>query len=137
MLKSFTVVLVILLIIGAALFWNQIVDVFQSMSPLEALQVITTYLLHIAVGTICVVIIAGVPQILGPWLKTFRWKQRQARRSPAPARTVQHVPGPRRLNTDQLFKLYLLRQLQPPTHHTPSLPPPSSAESEHRIHWDW
>lgn len=80
MKKEFLLMLIFIAIAGMALFFDQALAALRGMSPLEMIQAIWTFILHVTVGTICATVIFGLPKIVQPWLKTFRWKQRQARR---------------------------------------------------------
>jgi uncharacterized membrane protein YcjF (UPF0283 family) len=85
--------------IGAFLFFDQVRALFRGMGPLEAMQQIITFVLHVAVATIVLTVLFGLPAIVKPWVRMFRWKQKAARRAHAQrgthrtAQTAQHAPG--------------------------------------------
>jgi hypothetical protein len=80
MIKNFTIIMTIILVVAAGLFWREIWGVFSGMSVLQAMEQIVTFVLHIAVATIAVYAVTTLPELIKPWMKTFRWRQRQARR---------------------------------------------------------
>ena len=80
MKKQYLPALIMITVAGAAIFGQDILAIFRGMSPLEMLQTLITYLLHIAIGTVAAVVIFGLPKIVQPWTRTLRWKQRQERR---------------------------------------------------------
>lgn len=92
MIKRFTLMLVFLLVICVGLFWNMIIDLFRTMTPLEAMQRITTFVLHVIVASIFGYVAYTVNELVQSWIRTFHHKQRIARKSarrprqPAPAK---------------------------------------------------
>ena len=101
------VILIIIALIGCVLFADQVLAFFRGMGPLEAIQTIWQFVLHVTVGTICAYMVYTLPEIVKPWLKTLRWKQRQARRLP-PGRPAVHAPRLPRLSAAQQAQQFWL-----------------------------
>jgi hypothetical protein len=110
-MKNFMIVLGVIVVIAAALFWREVLALFAGMSPLEAMQQIVTFILHVAVATIAAYAVMTVPEFLKPWLQTFRFRQRQARRGHgAPAVQSVKTPGISKLSRDKIL-IALIQQL--------------------------
>lgn len=99
-MKQIMVILTILLLIATALFYKQVWAIFAGMSVLEAMNTIVTFILHVAVATIAAYAVMLVPEYVKPWLKVFRWKQRQVRRGRTPQVETAPARSPR-MNKDQ------------------------------------
>ncbi len=103
-MKHYLTVLALIALAAAVLFWKQIWSVFIGMTVLQSLEMIMQFILHVAVGTIVVYGVATAPELLKPWLRSFRQKQRQLRRT-----RVFHVhadaPKPRRLTALELLNV--------------------------------
>lgn len=82
----------IVMVIGAALFGDQVMALFAGMTPLEAMRMIVTFVLHVAVAKIISYAAFTAPELLKPWLRTFRRKRRQARRGSLPSKLVTKMP---------------------------------------------
>ena len=110
-MKNFMIVLGVIVVIAAALFWREVLGLFAGMSPLEAMKQIVTFILHAAVATIAAYAVMTVPEFIKPWIQTFRSRQRQARRGHG-ANLVQRVktPGISKLNKDKML-IALIQQL--------------------------
>ncbi len=113
-MKNFVIILGVTVVIAAALFWREVVGIFAGMTPLEAMQQIVTFILHVAVATIAAYAVATVPEFVKPWMRTFRFRQRQSRRirGAAAAHPVQgmRVQGMSKLNKDKML-IALIEQL--------------------------
>jgi len=110
-MKNFMIVLGVIVVIAAALFWREVLALFAGMSPLEAMQQIVTFILHVAVATIAAYAVMTVPEFLKPWLQTFRFRQRQARRGHgAPAVQSVKTAGISKLSKDKIL-IALIQQL--------------------------
>lgn len=79
MKKEYLIFLIILLVIGAILFFDQVLALFQGMSVLEAMQKILTFILHVVVVTIISYVAFTIPNIVKPWLRMIRRQQRTTR----------------------------------------------------------
>ena len=79
MKKNVLIILIFVAVIGAILFQDLILNMFRDMGPLESIKVIWTFVLHVAVTTALAYGAYTIPEIIKPWLKTFRWKQRAIR----------------------------------------------------------
>lgn len=101
--KDFMIVLVIIVLIGAILFYDQILAIFQDMSPMEAMKFIVSFVLHVAVATIVSYIAYTLPEFVKPWMKMMRTNRRRGRRQP----TQQKQPRQRsqRLTNAQILQL--------------------------------
>jgi len=110
MKKDLLALCAVVLIVGAVLFYDQIINIFRGMSPLEAMQTIWTFVLHIAVGTIFAYVIFGLPEIVKPWLKTMRrrWKNGPNARWKNNQQPQTNVRMPR-LTAEQKFLLLLAK----------------------------
>lgn len=111
MKKAFLILSGIALLIGVVFFYDQVLAIFKGMTVLEAMKFIVTFVLHVVVVTICMYTLYTLPEIVGPWLKTLRWKRRAARRNRSGQKVYkQHSP---KLNTDQVLRAYAMQQLLP------------------------
>jgi cytochrome c oxidase assembly factor CtaG len=110
-MNNFVIVLGLIVVIAAALFWREVLGIFAGMSPLEAMKQIVTFILHVAVATIAAYAVMTVPEFIKPWIRTFRSRQRQARRGRG-ATAVQSVktPGLSKLSKDKML-IALTQQL--------------------------
>lgn len=104
-MKQYLTILALLALAAAALFWKQIWGIFAGMSVLESLDMIVTYILHVAVGTIAAVFLFGLPAIIMPWVRMFRKRQRAIRRGRMVVKTKEPVFKPRRLTAEQLLNM--------------------------------
>jgi len=111
-MKNFVIILGVIVVIAAALFWREVVGIFADMTPLEAMQQIVTFILHVAVATIAAYAVATLPEFVKPWMRTFRFRQRQSRRVRGAAHSVQgvRVQGMSKLNKDKML-VALIEQL--------------------------
>jgi hypothetical protein len=75
-MKRFMIPILFILIIGAALFFQNILDTFRNMTAIEAMKFIWTTILHLTVTTICFWFLYTMPEIVKPWLRTFRKQQK-------------------------------------------------------------
>ena len=80
MKKNTMIALGFILLIGAALFYDQIWAVFSGMSVMESMKFIATFILHVTVGTICAYVLFGLPEIIKPWVRLLRQKRKMARK---------------------------------------------------------
>ncbi len=112
-MKNFVIVLGVIVVVAAALFWREVLGLFAGMSPLEAMQQIVTFILHVAVATIAAYAVMTVPELLKPWIQTFRSRQRQARRGrgSTAVRSVK-TQGMPKLNKDKMLIALIQRQMQ-------------------------
>lgn len=127
---GFMIVLCIIAVIGAALFGNQIVALFAGMTPLESLQVIVKFILHVAVATIVSYVALTAPELLKPWMRTLRRKRRTARRQPVQIR----APREARVNYKALFHTMLNQQNAPKPRLT-QLPTVASTQDESKLNF--
>ena len=110
-MKNFVILLSVIVVIAAALFWREVAGIFAGMSPLEAMRQIVTFILHVAVATILAYAAMTIPEFIKPWLRTFRFRQRQARRihGNTAVRSVK-TQGTPKLNKDRML-IALVEQL--------------------------
>jgi len=103
------IVLGLVLVVAAVLFWDQVMATFAGMTPLEAMQTIVQYILHVTVITIFGFLIFGLPEIVKPWIKMLKRSPRRWRSGP----NAQWQKAPRmpKLTAEQRT-LLLLQQLQ-------------------------
>jgi hypothetical protein len=104
----------LVLVAGAILFWDQVKTLFTGMTPLEAMQTIVQYILHVTVITIVGFLIFGLPEIVEPWIKMAKryGKQSSRRWKGGPnAHWQARTPKMPRLTQEQRFMLWL-QQMQ-------------------------
>jgi hypothetical protein len=120
--KDFMIVLVIIVLIGAILFYDQIVAIFQGMSPMEAMKFIVSFVLHVAVATILSYIAYTLPEFVKPWMKILRTNRRRGRRQPI----QQKQPRQRsqRLTNAQILQLLTSLPVRRVKNTTPNTQPP-------------
>ncbi len=109
MSKQLLIVLVVVLVIGGLTFYEQVLAIFHGMTPLAALKMIMDYVLHVAVVTIIGFVIFGLPEIVKPWLRMTRHKQRAVRRGQM---TMPQAPRAPRMNKDAVLMWMASRMAQ-------------------------
>lgn len=124
------IVLCIIAVIGAALFGDQVIALFVGMSPLESLQVIVKFILHVAVATIVSYVALTAPELFKPWMRTLRRNRRTARRQPAQIR----APREPRMNYKALFHTMLNQQNAPKPRLT-QLPTVAPTQDESKLNF--
>ena len=80
-MKQMMIVLSLIALAAAALFWKQVWGVFAGMTVLQSLEMIVQFILHVAVGTIVVYGVATAPELIKPWMRALRQKHKTSRRS--------------------------------------------------------
>ena len=124
-MKQMMIVLSLIALAAAALFWKQVWGVFAGMTVLQSLEMIVQFILHVAVGTIVVYGVATAPELIKPWMRALRQKQRAQRRGRMIVQTKEPVSKPRRLSTMELLQLMAPeKKIQ----QTPSAPPDDRTE---------
>jgi hypothetical protein len=117
MKKIFLVFVMMTLVIGVVVFYDQVLAIFKGMTVLESLKFIYQYILHVVVVTICMFLLYNLPEIFMPWVKwmkaTFRMKRRAVRHNRI-AQSIQKQKSPR-MNADMLLRAYVLQQMSPKT----------------------
>lgn len=103
------IVLGLVLVVAAVLFWDQVMAIFAGMTPLEAMQTIVQYVLHVTVITIFGFLIFGLPEIARPWIKML--KRTPKRWRSGPNAKWEKTPRMPKLTAEQRT-LLLLQQLQ-------------------------
>lgn len=103
------IVLGLVLLVAAILFWDQIAAIFAGMTPLEAMQTIVQYILHVTVITIFGFLIFGLPEIIRPWIKMLKRGPKQWRSGPNAK--WQKKPRLPKLTAEERI-LLLLQQMQ-------------------------
>lgn len=107
--KKMLIVIGLVLVIGSALFYDQILAVFSGMSAIEAIKFIVSSALNATVGGICAYVLFGLPKIIKPWARMFRKKQRSAMKIQRAGVRMQTIP--QRAPTTNRVMSYLLNQL--------------------------
>jgi hypothetical protein len=135
-MRNFVIILSVIVVIAAALFWREVVGVFAGMSPLEAIQQIVTFILHVAVATIAAYAVMTVPEFIKPWMRTFRLHQRQARRGHGAA-AVQSVKtqGMPKLSKDKMLIALVQQLMQKQAKGGES--PAAVQDDQEKIHFDF
>jgi hypothetical protein len=106
--KHTLIIITFVLGIGAVLFADQLLAIFHGMSPLQAMQMIWTFVLHVAVTTIVGYVVVGLPAIVKPWLRMFLRKRKATHRGMDVQKTAtQRAP---RINKDQVL-LWMASQM--------------------------
>lgn len=111
--KPLMIFVMIALVVGGALYADQILALFHGMSPLESLRFIWQFVLHVAVITIVVYLIQTLPEFVKPWSKALGLKWRLLLRQVRRGRwtDVQKTPRAKPLSTDQLMRMYIAKQM--------------------------
>lgn len=108
-MRRFVLTVVILaLIAGVMLFPDQVLAQFRGMTPLDAMKTIVTFILHVAVGTIAAYVAYTLPEIVSPWLKALKRNSKGKKHNSTDFQKVQKTP---KMNTDALFRAYMLQQM--------------------------
>lgn len=102
-MKQYITILSLIALAAVALFWQQVWGIFAGMTVLESLDMIVTYILHVAIGTIAAVVLFGLPAIIMPWVRMFRKRQRAIRRGRLVVQAKEPVFKPRRMTVEQLL----------------------------------
>lgn len=79
-MKNWILVLGFMALVGTGLFWEDVYAIFAGMTAMQALDVIVTFLLKVGALSVISFVVYNLPHAIKPWLRTFRWRQRQARR---------------------------------------------------------
>jgi uncharacterized membrane protein len=109
--KKYGILIALILLISAALFYDQILAAFSGMSVIESLKFIVTFVLHVTVGTICAYVLFGLPKIIAPWVRMLRLKRKAARKTQRAQGRRQSQTTPQRAPTTSRVMGYLLNQL--------------------------
>ena len=135
-MKNFVILLSVIVVIAAALFWREVAGIFAGMSPLEAMRQIVTFILHVAVATILAYAAMTIPEFIKPWLRTFRFRQRQARRilGNTAVRSVM-TQGTTKLNKDRMLIALVEQLMQKQTKGNER--PAADRDDQENIHFDF
>lgn len=135
-MKNFVILLSVIVVIAAALFWREVAGIFAGMSPLEAMRQIVTFILHVAVATILAYAAMTIPEFIKPWLRTFRFRQRQARRihGNTAVRNVKTQRTPK-LNKDRMLIALVEQLMQKQTKGKER--PAADRDDQENIHFDF
>lgn len=109
-MKAFYIYLTMVFVLGALAFWREIAALFTGMPPLEILKQIASFALHVAWITILGFLATTLPKMVKPWLRTFRWKQRQMRRQRFSGSAGQRAKLPR-INKDAMLMTFIEREM--------------------------
>ena len=104
-MKHFITILSLIALAAAALFYKQVLAIFAGMSVMESLGMIVQFILHVAVGTIVVYGAATAPELIKPWMRALRQKQRAARRGRAVVQVKAVEPKQRKLSALELLQM--------------------------------
>jgi hypothetical protein len=118
--NPFVIFLSIVLIVSGSLFYDQVLAIFRAMTPLEAMQQIATFVLHVIVVTILGYVAITVNHIVRPWVRMFQQKQRtvqknfrRARKSSSHSAQAKPIKQSR-LTLDQVIKI--VGMMNPPAY---------------------
>jgi len=122
-MKQILIPLIFIAAIGGLVFHDQVLALFAGMTPLAALKLITDYVLHVAIVTIIGMVVLGLPEIVKPWLRMLRRKQRTTRRGQV---SPHHLAAPRtpRINKDAVLTWLVSRMAKSEGKVQPSQTPP-------------
>lgn len=129
MKKNMLIMAVIVLVIGVALFHEQVWALFRGMTPLESLKFIFNFVLHVVVVTIVSYIAYNLPEVVTPFLRLFKRNRRAARRNRSQGKPAS-IRAPK-LTTDMLLREYVLKQALPKTGR--SAQPASTPQDDSRL----
>ena len=129
MKKNMLILAVIGLVIGVALFHEQVWALFRGMTPLESLKFIFNFVLHVVVVTIVSYIAYNLPEVVTPFLRLFKRNRRAARRNRSQGKPAS-IRAPK-LTTDMLLREYVLKQALPRTGR--SAQPASTPQDDSRL----
>jgi len=106
-MKNILLGLTTILLMAAALFWEEVWGIFAGMSVLESLSMILQFILHVTVATIAGYVVFGLPEIIKPWLRMLRQKRRAVRRGGRTQFVSTHEAAaqPKKLTVDQLLRV--------------------------------
>lgn len=79
------------LLVGALIFWRDVIALFAGMTPLESIQFIGNAMLHTAVVTICLWGATTLPELVKPWARMLRKAGRRRRKAVYQGVQVQRV----------------------------------------------
>lgn len=140
MKKPVFIFLIIIGLVGTIVFWDSIKVLMVGMSPVEMVQFVWSGALHVAVVTICMYALYTLPEIVKPLMRTFRWKQRQARKHwkvGPDAQWKAQAPRMPRMTAEQKFFLMMAqangKRFPNPARRNAPTPPSESHESQLRI----
>lgn len=105
--------LFVIVLIGVLLFFEQTLEYFNGMDPLEAVKTIFTFILHVTVGTILAYVVYTLPEIVTPWMRWMKRQKRQARRwagGPNARWRGQQIQAPKQPRLTKEMRLLLLLQ---------------------------
>jgi len=116
--KKLLIIISLVLLIGSALFYDQVLAAFNGMTPLESLQFLANYILHATVATIVGIVLVGLPKIMKPWINALRWKRLDAlkaqrtnrKRNRGIAQPIFTPKAPVTSNVNRTMISYLLKQ---------------------------
>ncbi len=111
--KPLMIFILIALVVGGALYADQILALFHGMSVLESLQFIWQFVLHVAVITIVVYLLQTLPEFVKPWSKVLglKWQLRMRQMRKGRWSETPKTPRAKPLSTDQLMRMYIARQM--------------------------
>ncbi len=122
--KGLMILSVIVLVIGAGIFGDQVSAIFHGMTPMESLKFIVTFILHVSVGTIAAYVAYTLPEIVKPWMRVLKRRRKaDGRRRKAEGGRMKgtEVQRSRGLTTDALLRAYVMSTM-PKANKAP--PPP-------------
>lgn len=135
-MKNFVILLGVIVVIAAALFWREVTGIFAGMSSLEAMRQIVTFILHVAVATILAYAVMTVPEFIKPWLRTFKFRQRQARRIRGNTAVLSvKTLGTPKLNKDRMLIALVEQLMQKQTKGKER--PAEDRDDQENIHFDF
>jgi hypothetical protein len=111
-MKSLITFLTFIFIAGCALFWREVWGIFAGKSPLEALDMIGQFLLHVGMLTIVGFLVTTIPAFIKPWLKVARLNGRRrlksVRRQPQQVEARMAMP---KMNKNQMIEWLVSQQV--------------------------
>ena len=140
MKKDILIFLGLIAMAGIVIFIDPIWKYFSTMGPLEAIQQIFTFILHVVIVTICVYVVTTLPEIVKPWMKVLKlrakWESGPNAHWRRPGEPATKVSSPR-LTNDQKFMMMLMKMSQPGRPSARPLPHRGNESDDDQLHLQW
>jgi Sec-independent protein translocase protein TatA len=106
-MKQALLILSLIALAAAALFWQQVWAIFDGMTVLESLEMIVQYILHVTVVTILMWGVTTLPELIKPWMRALRQKRRAQRlhRVRTLSTVTPSTPKSRKLTVSELLTM--------------------------------
>lgn len=105
------IILMIMIVVTLALFWDDALAAVAGMTPLEVAEFLWMVTVKATVLAICAWLASTVPHVVGPWLKLVKRSQRRAWRS-GPNANWQKAPKMPKLTAEERMMMMLYKMQQ-------------------------